>query len=133
MAWKKNYNYGSDDDDGASLKFDLRVVRAKLIGQHIADIYEAQIARDYMGWLRHINLLHTAVHHLVDRAVEEYPDLKKQVLEIINKNTNVFLGKSFDPKGVTEVEEGLLELQRYLLSAMESNGVFGKQEDVSGL
>lgn len=135
------YTYSPYGNQNSDILFDLRQTREKIITAHLIDIKDSKDTFNYPAWYRNIILLYSFVHHLIktkrkesDIDVEEkFNQYKKKTLQILNQYPQVYRGISKNTQGITEIEEALLFLEKFVLDMMEIRGVFGKSKYVKGL
>lgn len=128
----KKYDFFGMSESGGDMLFDLRTIRARLIGLHLLDIKKAKEERNYPEWFRNIKILFGVIDHLIDKE-NEWKELITEANILANKYANVYLGKSINAVGVGELEDAFIKLEMFLYKHMEGKGVFGKKEDYRGL
>lgn len=137
MANYNNYN-SQPNPYTDELSYDLRSIYARIVGMHMLDIYAARKTRDYREWLRNIDSLFTVTAHKIQtkkskESSKGFEDLRKEVVKTINKHKEVFLKNSNDSRGITELEDALMALERYIYSFMDDANIFGSKRQAIGL
>jgi hypothetical protein len=124
----------SDDNSTKDLLYDLRQYYAKIVGEILIEIATARKEKrftDYYDWL---DSLHTEINQkLTDTERKEYDTNLKIVIDILNNNRNVYLGKTHDNDDKNVVFSALNELEMWLRDKMEDHGMFGRKWDEEGL
>lgn len=137
MANYNNYN-SQPNPYTDELSYDLRAIYARMVGMHMLDIYAARKNRDYAEWLRNIDSLFTVTAHKIEskktiESSKNFEELREEVIKVINKYREVFLKNSKDSKGITELEEGLMKLEKFIYHFMDKANIFGSKRQAVGL
>jgi len=130
----KDYNSFNSEDE-SQVQWDLRQIRAKIIGLHLLRIDQSCVERDYQAWTRNIRLLFKFVEHFVSKKVEDFEkkfnEKIESLIECLNneKNKQVYFGRSQDGQATWEIETYLFDLEKWVYHGMEESGLWGTRSD----
>lgn len=142
------------DYDEKQLAFDLRLKYADIVGRHLEDIAIYRKERNFKEWFNAMEDLFNVIKHKLkfkkfkgrvkyyftsemfeDIVLEDYTDfelyktIRKGVINIINRYTEVYSGTSNDTKGFNLLCLSFQELEQYLYYLMDAGNVFGSKYD----
>jgi len=130
---KKEY-YGFDDND-TNLLWDLRQFYAMYVSKYLIRFDEFREMKDYQSMLNQLKWLFSTVKTRIKKnyTEEEYKEDLDKLLKISNKYRYAWNGLKMTSEGTTEIEESFRTLYEGLMHGMVKGGIFGKEEDLSGL
>lgn len=118
-----------DFSEQATLAYDLRQRRAKLIADCMDDVIEACKADSYNTWLKNIDDLFSVSLHTFsdkDKCKITYSSIRSRVTGLANQYPNVWLQQTKDSKACALIENTLRDLFEFVMDELEESGVFGK-------
>jgi len=132
-----DYNYDTSNPFGEQLAYDLRVIYAKIVGEHLEDVAEARRADNYSAYYNSLKDLFTIIRHKFKKPKEDMPKYKeliKEAITIANKYPDAFLGKvGNDSQEAAEVEDSLRAIEMFLYDKMNDANMFGSKRETEGL
>lgn len=127
-------NFGSDPNE---LAYDLRQSYSIIVGEHLQRVAEFRMEKNYPKYFDSLEDLYTVVSHKFKKNKKEetttYEELKKEAIDIFNKNIGAYNGSSTNTKGVSEVESVLRMIERFLYKKMDKAKMFGAKDVDEGL
>lgn len=136
-------------DEVKELAYDLRQKYAQIVGDHLEEISQARREKDYPEYFRGLENLFTIIKHKFKNKktskdddesynfegeinpkekksdLERYKDLRQNAIDVCNKYETTFLGRTDDPKMVSEIESSLREIEMFLYYVMDKAKMFG--------
>jgi len=113
----------------SDMLFDLRQTYAmKILSPILEVIEEYRNQNQFTKWYEVMTMsLHTNINHkLTPEEKEEWKVLNQDVINCINVNANVYMGRDKSNNGIYIVKSKLKEMEIWLKEKMELHGMFGK-------
>ena len=131
-----NYGAPPPDTDSQEQTWDLRQFYTRYVGLYMLDYKSAEDNRQYPQMLNILDRWHGLIHGRYSKDIgddETYESLKKELIVVANKYKTVYLGRSFDPMAIHEIEKAFKNLRMYIINKMNKNQMFGVKRDITGL
>ncbi len=126
-----------ETENEMQMLYDLRQIFAKLIGDHMNDVYRARFLNDYPGHLKALVDLHTAAWPKIAKFEKKedvgFDQLKDDLLKVIDKHPQTYLGKIKKPAEVQAIEGELRKMEKHILEMMDLANMFGNKWEEDGL
>lgn len=122
------------EEDSKELAYDLRMKYAEIVGSILEEIAFARKEKRFEDWFNWLDDLHTEINQKLNKAERiEYKQILSKTINVLNKYSPIYLGKSKDPEGMDIVHNALKELNLWLRDRMEKHNMFGAKDYEEGL
>lgn len=129
-------NKYEDYNDDVTLAYDLRQRYAKLVGDHLEDVTYHRKNRDFPSYYNSLDDLYVVVAHKfkdTKKSPDKYQDLIKELIILANKYPQAWIGNNSNSQQVTEIEQQLKKIEKYLYFKMDEGNIFGSKRGDEGL
>lgn len=131
-----------NDNNPQQLAYDLRQGYAKIVTEHLVDIYSARKESDYPSYFKALENLYTVVFHKIEKEEDKrikksksfkpYSTLAKEFINLTYKYPQVYLDTT--KSGVSSLfESSLRQMERHLYKMMNEANMFGSNYSTEGL
>lgn len=124
------------------LAYDLRQGYAKLVTEHMVDVYMARKESNYPDYFKALENLYTIVAHKItkpekagkkdNKKFKTYLELSAEFIKLSSTYPDVYFGRSKN-KEVSLFEMALRIMERHLYAMMDEGKMFGATKDRRGL
>lgn len=131
-----------NNDFHQQLAYDLRQGYARIVNEHMVDIYMARKESEYPEYFKALENLYTIVAHKISKPEKEalknkksfqtYEILSKRLKELAGKYPSVYSGQA-KSREVTYFEVALRDMEKHLYAMMDKAKMFGSSRVVEGL
>jgi len=145
MVFQSNFGV-AESNFNQDLAYDLRMIYAKIVGEHLEDIARARKANNFSVYYETLNDLFVIVRHKIkNKKVEDedtekeikeidlYYKLLKEATELANKHSFVWVGKDNDPQACAEIKQALNKIEMFLYNQIDKANMFGSSSKIPGL
>lgn len=115
----------------SELIYDLRQTYAEIVSEVLKGIAYARREKNFVLWYDFLEDLHTEIHQkLTEKERKEHKERLSNTINIINKYSLAFQGKSGTATDRYRVYTSLKELELWLRDMMEKHKMFGAKEEI---